>query len=174
MLCGLAARTHDTRTDELVSELPRDGLRLRVALHEAALGYLRVEPVEGERQDRGTHFGAETLALPLTAEPRPGADAAPLREALRADALRPDRLAVPEGDQLEVPVVRRPVGEPALVVFDETVLREVVCPGDAERHELRIVDPGGRDLVEAVQLGHRGKPQLESRCAYPQPGQRVR
>src|SRR5205823_8115139 len=73
-------------------------------------------------------------------------------EAVAMERLRPDRLAVEERDEVQVPALRCPGLERALVELEEPIQVEVVRPGAAEGHLLGRVDAGLRDAEERDQL----------------------
>src|SRR3954471_23455497 len=59
----LATRGDDVRADDLVAELARDALRLRILCDVAGDRLARAQVVEGEVEDGGSHLRAETSAL---------------------------------------------------------------------------------------------------------------
>ncbi len=73
-------------------------------------------------------------------------------------------------EQIEVPVVRRPLGQVLLVESDEPVeevgLADPVGPRDGEGHFLGRVDTSFRKTPEPDELVVRAEPQLEARRAH--------
>jgi len=99
------------------------------------------------------------------AQPRPGADLAAEREAVRADALDADHLTVDEYGQPEVPVFNghsRELTPVELQRVDRQLLAGCVGPGELERHHGRVVDAVEGDVDDVVDQSLGRDSQLEA------------
>ena len=158
----LSARADRALTDHAVTELLADALRRDVVPDRATRGSERAEAPKRQLQDGGALFSAQAPALPRSAEPGAATDLSAFREVAAMQALAPDHAPVEERHEVSIPAAWLPALKTVLVERDEVFLVQRVSPGDAERHLLWWVDPGGGHAVQSDDLVVRGKPKLKT------------
>ena len=152
MLDRLAAWRNRACARHAVAELLGDALRGDVVDEGSAQCDLGPEAGKREFEHGCALLRTEPPALVGGAEPGPGHYLTLGGEVLRLDALRADRLAVEERDQVERPLLGSPRRPRALVELHEGVEPQVVGPGHEERHLLGRVDAAFGDSEQRDEL----------------------